>query len=599
MTISSENRKAGPFAGNDLTTVFPFTFKLFDKTQLQVIFTSAASVDSTLVLDIDYSVALNVDQDAAPGGSITYPIIGTPLATGTKLTGLSIVPNTQLTDITNGGGFFPQIIEDALDVVTILAQQLVEKLNRAIRQPASDSAAIGELPPSTGRALMYLAFDSSGNPIAAAPVTGSLVSVPMQPVVAAVSLASARALLGADAAYIAKSLIDAKGDLIVGTANDTPARKAVGTEGQILAVQGAQADGLLWTDYTRPNLLINGNWLIDQINEGALYTVTGGGADVQTVDGWSGSAPVAPGVFKVRRLADPDNAALKCLEITCTTIDAAIAAADAYYLHTAIEGQDAAALMAGTAFAQQITISFNFKSNVNGVYGVSIGNSALNRSYVGIFTVADAAEHTYFVTLTLDTGGTWLYDTGVGLRLRICLAGGSNFQKAAGAWGADNMLTTAAQCNFMSNVANVAYMKRIQLIPGSVVLPIPPADIQKDLARCQRYYEKSFAIGTAVAQNVGASLSEFHWGAQTAGATGQISPLASFKTLKRATPTLTFYNPAAANAQVRDVSAGADCSATTTGLLNASGFAVSCTGNAGTSIAGQLRANWSANARLT
>lgn len=246
MTISSENRKAGPFAGNDVTTVFPFTFKLFDKTQLQVIFTSAASVDSTLVLDIDYSVALNADQDAAPGGNITYPIIGTPLATGTKLTGLSIAPNTQLTDITNGGGFFPQIIEDALDVATILVQQVIEKLNRAIRQPASDSAVIGELPPSTGRALMYLGFDSSGNPIAAAPVTGSLISVPMQPVVAAVSLASARALLGADAAYIAKAIVTTKGDLVGASGNATPVRIPVGADGRVPMARSADASGIAY-----------------------------------------------------------------------------------------------------------------------------------------------------------------------------------------------------------------------------------------------------------------------------------------------------------------------------------------------------------------
>jgi hypothetical protein len=47
---------------------------------------------------------------------------------------------------------------------------------------------------------------------------------------------------------ILKSLIDAKGDLIVGTADNTPARVAVGTDGQILSADSAQTAGVRWVD---------------------------------------------------------------------------------------------------------------------------------------------------------------------------------------------------------------------------------------------------------------------------------------------------------------------------------------------------------------
>jgi hypothetical protein len=49
----------------------------------------------------------------------------------------------------------------------------------------------------------------------------------------------------ADAA-IAKSIVDAKGDLIAGTAADTVARLAVGTNGQVLLADSAEATGLKW-----------------------------------------------------------------------------------------------------------------------------------------------------------------------------------------------------------------------------------------------------------------------------------------------------------------------------------------------------------------
>lgn len=236
-----------------------------------------------------------------------------------------------------------------------------------------------------------------------------------------------------------------------------------------------------------PNLLINPNFNLDQINSGSLFTVTGGGGSTITVDGWSGFGAAAPGVFKVRRLADPDNASLFCMEITCTTADAAIAAADAYKIFTAVEGYDAASLMIGTSFAKSATLTFNFKSNVTGVYGVALQNSAADRCYVSIMTVADTSEHTYTFTVPMDTTGTWLYTTGVGLFLNITLAGGANFQTTAGSWQAGAFLTTSAQCNFMSVNTNVAYLKRIQLVVGSASLPFSPANIQTELSKCQRY----------------------------------------------------------------------------------------------------------------
>lgn len=49
------------------------------------------------------------------------------------------------------------------------------------------------------------------------------------------------------AGYLLESLLDAKGDLYVASAADTPARLAVGTAGQVPAADSAQTSGIAWT----------------------------------------------------------------------------------------------------------------------------------------------------------------------------------------------------------------------------------------------------------------------------------------------------------------------------------------------------------------
>ena len=250
-------------------------------------------------------------------------------------------------------------------------------------------------------------------------------------------------------------------------------------------------------NYAQPlhNYLYNGSWWIDQVNEGALYTVNA--ADVKCMDGVTASVSGA-GVFKVRRLADPENAALNCCEITCTTQDTSIAAGDYAIVFLKLSGYDVADLMLGTSLAETITINFKFKTNVTGIYGLSLANSAGNRIYSTTFTVSSTSETEYSVTIPLDTSGTWLYTTGIGLTVRFTLAAGSTFQGTQNTWSASNVMTSASQANFLSNTANICYIKNIQLVKGSVAPKMQTQTYGDSLKKCQRFYEKSYTMGTAI-----------------------------------------------------------------------------------------------------
>tara|TARA_S200002703_G_C3650474_1_gene199696 strand:+ start:208 stop:543 length:336 start_codon:yes stop_codon:yes gene_type:complete len=50
--------------------------------------------------------------------------------------------------------------------------------------------------------------------------------------------------------FISETLIDAKGDLIVGSADDTAARLAVGTDGFVLTADSAETTGVKWSAST-------------------------------------------------------------------------------------------------------------------------------------------------------------------------------------------------------------------------------------------------------------------------------------------------------------------------------------------------------------
>lgn len=143
MSISSgSTRKAGPFTGNGVTVAFPFTFKVFQTSDVLVVQTDLSAVETTLTMGTHYTVALNSNQDSTPGGTVT--LLAAP-ATGYLITMGSQVPETQTLTLTNNGGFFPNVINEALDRATILIQQLSEKMSRAVTVGISSSVTADEL----------------------------------------------------------------------------------------------------------------------------------------------------------------------------------------------------------------------------------------------------------------------------------------------------------------------------------------------------------------------------------------------------------------------------------------------------------------------
>lgn len=135
MTISSETSKSGPYLGNGSTKIFDYQFKIVDETHLTVIKRDTSGVESTLILNTDYTVA---DVGQASGGQITLDVAP---AVGETITILRNVPFTQETDLENQGAYYAETVEAAFDLMVMRDQQMREELSRAVKLPADEDAS--------------------------------------------------------------------------------------------------------------------------------------------------------------------------------------------------------------------------------------------------------------------------------------------------------------------------------------------------------------------------------------------------------------------------------------------------------------------------
>lgn len=135
--IEYVKRLAGPFTSEGQSRL-PFGFLIFEKTDVYVATADDPEAQAKmLVYGQDYSVEMNADQTATPGGTV---VLTTPIVKGNIFVVGSAVAYTQNMQLTNYSRFPPEIINEAMDRVVVQIQQLVERLGRTLSvPPTSDS----------------------------------------------------------------------------------------------------------------------------------------------------------------------------------------------------------------------------------------------------------------------------------------------------------------------------------------------------------------------------------------------------------------------------------------------------------------------------
>lgn len=94
------------YTGNGVTTVFPYTFRIFVKSDLAVTIVDPDGNITELVLDADYTVT---GAGGYSGGSV---VLKSPLSNGWQISVARDLDPVQETDLRNQGKFFAETHED-------------------------------------------------------------------------------------------------------------------------------------------------------------------------------------------------------------------------------------------------------------------------------------------------------------------------------------------------------------------------------------------------------------------------------------------------------------------------------------------------------
>lgn len=263
------------------------------------------------------------------------------------------------------------------------------------------------------------------------------------------------------ATMVPKTIVDAKGDLIAGTAADTAARLAVGNNGETLVADSSTSTGLRWQgDFSvGRNKIINGDFTINQ------RSFTSSTTDVFGFDRWKVTFSGATGTYSTQAFT-PGTAPVAGYEGTNFARLAVTVGNDNCRLEQKIED-------VRTLAGQTVTLSFWAKGtnpttagNLKATVGQDFGSGG--SSFVPLTQTFILTANWVRYSLTFALGSLSGKTIGTGSNVAVKLEQGTD--TSTDAWTLD--------------------VWGVQLEAGSVATAFQTATgtIQGELAACQRYY---------------------------------------------------------------------------------------------------------------
>jgi len=291
------------------------------------------------------------------------------------------------------------------------------------------------------------------------------------------------------------------------------------------------------------NMIINGAMQIAQRGT----SIAGGTSDIYSLDRFalgSGSSFDFDVTATQNTTSNPDGFGYSLkLAVDSTQTPTSSHNGDVYQ---GIEGYNVQSLMHGTAAAKTFTLSFYVKAvSKTGSYSVCCVKK--DASGAGFHQVKEFSVTTSWVRQEIifeaDTTNAIRNSSAKDLVFYFNLAAGvDDITAPTTAWASGGGLKASTnQVNFMDSTSNEFYITGVQMEVGSVATPFEHRTYGQELEDCKRYFQKSYAYGTALgtATQLGNSMIYI---TNCATSTYTIYYENHFDKAMRAAPTVTVYD---------------------------------------------------------
>jgi hypothetical protein len=370
-----------------------------------------------------------------------------------------------------------------------------------------------------------------------------------------------------DSNAIQNAIVDAKGDLIAASANDTPARLAVGNNGETLVADSSTSTGLRYTKM-QPNYAINGAF--DFWQRGTSFTVTG--ILAYTADRFFCYAAGANATAARSTSVPTGSIAPYSLELTGAASQ------------TLLEISQRTESQYMNALKTTVTFSARIFNNTGAAFTPSI----YIQSPTGVDNWAGVTTNVNNVALQScpDNAWTTIYYT-------ADWSGYTNISNGVGV-----LLEFGAAAN---GAAKKIRITEWQVTPTAMIMPFQrsAATLQGELAACQRYYQKSYAQGTTVPTNTSTSYTFTPYPANAGN--GETFAYVPLPVIMRVAPTVTVYSYTSSSTGRVSGASGGDLAANSGTVTNNTDRGFSVYNNSGGTInyaSGGFIFHWAASGEL-